>query len=130
MYEEKSVDIPAGIEREQAILLEGYGAAAKGGRNGNLYINVNYKKSSFFSREGNNLIVNVLVDPFVAIVGGKVKVPTIDGVRQITIPKGTLNGDRITISGQGFVTKKLLKNRTDLIAVIKIVKPTAITREQ
>ena len=87
------VEIPAGIDAGQRIRITGAGHAGEpGGRPGDLYVLVDVVDDPRFRREGQELISTVDVDATLAMVGGKVTVPTLDGDREIKLHAGTQQG--------------------------------------
>src|SRR5690349_15048083 len=59
----------------------------------------------FFTREGNNIRLNLPVTLKEAVLGAKVKVPTPEGPVMVTIPKGTSSGKVLRLKGRGFTAK-------------------------
>ncbi|WP_027123913.1 DnaJ domain-containing protein [Mycoplasmoides pirum] len=94
---------------------------------GDLYVRVTVENSMVFERNKNDIIVRPLVDPILAIVGGKIVVPTLDGNKEILIKPGTANNDRIIITNGGIKSPErgLFKNNRqgDLIVIINYAKP-------
>ena len=84
------INIPAGIDDGQAISLSGQGDAGKrGGPNGDLFIVVSVLPHRIFKREGKNIYCSLKI-PFVkAVLGGPIKVPTLEGEETFDIPEGT-----------------------------------------
>jgi DnaJ-class molecular chaperone len=77
--------------------------------------------------------MNLHIDPFVAIAGGKMRVKTITGFKEIVIPKNTISGDEIRIPGEGFMISKsrLLKSlRGDLKFTVKVVKSRTLSEQE
>jgi len=117
------VKIPAGADTGNKIKLKGMGGAgAKGGPPGNLYIELTVRNHPLFTREGNNLFVDVPVNISEAVLGGKIKVPTIDGSVTMTLPPGTDSGKKFRLKGKGVPDRKG-GIKGDEFAVIKIVVP-------
>jgi len=71
--------------------------------------------------------VNLSIPFYTAILGGKVKVPTLDGEREIEIPRGTQQGDKIVIKGAGIRTPRGVG---DEIAIVNIAIPRSISKEE
>jgi molecular chaperone DnaJ len=121
------VKIPAGSDTGSKIKLTGIGGAgAKGGPPGNLYIELTVRPHPVFKREGNNLFVDVPVNINEAVLGGKIKVPTINGSVTMTLPPGTDSGKKFRLKGKGVPDMKS-KIKGDEFAVIKIVVPKNVT---
>ncbi|GIW99643.1 MAG: chaperone protein DnaJ [Pirellulaceae bacterium] len=96
------IHIPAGIEDGQTLRLAGQGEAGiAGGPPGDLYLEVNVQPHPTFRREGLNIRSDVRVPVGIALLGGKVDVPTIHGTVALTIPPGTSSDQTLRIRGQG-----------------------------
>jgi len=74
-----------------------------------------------------NIHVNLSIPFYTAILGGKVKVPTLDGEREIEIPRGTQQGDEIVIKGAGIRTPRGV---TDEVVIVNIAIPKSISKEE
>lgn len=97
-----SVKIPAGIQSGQQIRVQGKGErGVNGGLNGDLYIEVIVAKHDFFTRDGNDIHIEIPLDFVDACLGTTVSVPTVYGDAEIKIPEGTQHNDVITIKGKG-----------------------------
>ncbi len=95
---------------------------------GDLYVRIAVKPSMIFERNKNDVVVRPLVDPILAIVGGKITVPTLDGNKEIILKPGTANGERITIAGGGIKSAerglfKSARHHGDLIVIVTYAKP-------
>lgn len=121
---EIEINIPAGIKNGETLAFYDKGNIIKS-KTGNLNITFFVQSSDIFKREGNNIIVNVLVDPLKAITGGTISVPTPYGSKNIELRPSTANGETITLSGYGIknVKKGLFNHNSDLIVKIIYAKP-------
>lgn len=99
------VKIPAGIEDGKKIRLRGQGEPIPGGTAGDLLLKIRITPHAYFRREQNNLVVRVPVTFAEATLGGKIDVPSPNGMVTITIPVGTTSGKRLRMKGQGVATK-------------------------
>jgi DnaJ-class molecular chaperone len=117
---EVDVKIPAGLADGQQIRLKGQGLAGPRGRAGDLLIAVTVAPHPLFTREGTDLRLDLPVTLYEAVLGGKVRVPTLDGAVELAIPAGTNSGRTFRLKGKGFPAKE----RTgDLMATVRIVLP-------
>lgn len=98
------VKIPAGISDNQTVVLRGEGEpGSKGGPKGDLYIVVNIKRHSIFSRNGDNVICQIPITFTQATLGADLKIPMVDGKEEIyRIPEGTQTGTKFVIKNKGF----------------------------
>jgi DnaJ-class molecular chaperone len=116
---EVDVKIPAGLTDGQQIRLKGQGFAGPGGA-GDALITVNVAKHPFFERDGADLRLDLPVTLYEAVLGGKVRVPTLDGAVELSIPAGTNGGRVFRLKGKGLPTKS---GQGDLYATVRIVLP-------
>ncbi len=126
-----SVAIPAGVEEGMRIRLAGEGeAGVRGGPAGDLYLFIGIKAHRFFRREGSHLLCQVPVPMTVAVLGGKVDVPTIDGTRaRVTIPAGTQSGRQFRLRGKGMVSHRG-GSRGDMYIDALVETPVSLTKRQ
>jgi molecular chaperone DnaJ len=120
------VKIPPGADTGSRVKLKGMGGAGvKGGPPGDLYIELTVRQDPMFKRDGNNIYVEVPVTVAEAVVGGKIKVQTLDGPVTMTLPPGTDSGKKFRLKGKG-IPHKRKGIKGDQFAVIKIVVPKNI----
>jgi DnaJ-class molecular chaperone len=118
---EVEVKIPAGLADGQQIRLKGQGFAPPGGGPaGDALITINVAPHPYLKPEGANLRVEVPITLYEAVLGGKVRVPTLDGAVDLAIPAGTSAGRTFRLKGKGLPTKG---GRGDLYAGVRIVLP-------
>lgn len=126
---EESVDIPPGIDNGDVLRVPGKGDAAPGGAPGDLRVAVEVKEHEIFKRDGEDLYCELPIMFTTAVLGGPVKIPTVDGPVNYHLPKGIQNGKSLRLRGKG--VKGVRTGRTgDLYAVINIETPTNLSREQ
>lgn len=96
------IDIPAGVEEGMTLRLTGKGeAGVRGGGRGDLYVHVTVKPSHEFSRDGLNLISELEISVFDAIVGGTYEVKTFWGGVDLKVPENIKDRDFLRIRGKG-----------------------------
>ena len=120
--------IPAGVKDGQTIRLRGKGAHGDpGAARGDLMLKVTVEKHPVFSREGNNLTVDLPVTFAEAALGATVAVPTLDGTPvKVRIAPGTPSGRVLRVKGRGVATKKATG---DLLAKVSITVPSELSDE-
>ncbi|MFH1175309.1 MAG: molecular chaperone DnaJ [bacterium] len=126
-YETIKVEIPAGIEDGQALVLRGKGGAGEmGGAQGDLYIKIRLKPHPHFKREGANIFYTLFINFSEAALGGKVDVPTVEGEVEMKIPAGTQSGEIFRLRGRGIPSRG---SRGDQFVEIKVATPKRLSRK-
>ena len=117
-----SVTIPAGVTEGKKIRLPGLGETdPHGGGTGNLLLTLHIEEHSCFSRQGNNLYVNVPISLKEAVFGTKIDIPTPKGNVTLTIPAGASSGMKLRIKQCGVISTS--GSIGDLFAILQIVLP-------
>ena len=98
---ELNVKIPAGVVAGQQIRLKGQGDTAPGHRPGDLLITVSIATHPFFKVDGSDLRVELPITLYEAVLGGKVRVPTLGNAVELSIPKNTSSGRTFRLKGKG-----------------------------
>ncbi len=118
------VKIPAGIASGQQIRLKGQGWPSAQGKPGDALITVNVAAHPLFKPDGHDLRLELPITLYEAVLGGKVRVPTLDGAVELAIPAGTQSGRTFRLKGKGLKGKEAGKAVTgDLLATVRIVLP-------
>ena len=117
---EIEVRIPAGLADGQTIRLKGQGMPGPGGAAGDALITVSVAPHPTFTRDGSNLRLDLPVTLYEAVLGGKVRVPTLDGAVELAIPSGSNSGRTLRVRGKGLPSKG---GAGDLYATLRIVLP-------
>jgi DnaJ-class molecular chaperone len=118
---ELNVKIPAGVIAGQQIRLKGQGETAPGHRPGDLLITVSIAPHAFFKVDGSDLRVELPVTLYEAVLGDKVRVPTLGGAVELSIPKNTSSGRTFRLKGKGL--PKPGGGTGDLFVTTRIVLP-------
>jgi DnaJ-class molecular chaperone len=113
------VKIPAGITNGQQIRLRGQGMPGSGGA-GDVLITVSIAPNSTFTLDGADIRLDLPITLYEAVLGAKVRVPTLDKPLEITIPAGTSSGRTFRLKGKGFPAKE---GPGDLLATVRIALP-------
>ena len=123
-----SIDIPAGVDTGSYMKKRGMGQAVQGGTPGDLIILFRVEPHKIFVRERFDLKVDLPISFTTAVLGGTVKVPTIDDTFDFTIPEGTQSGTVFTVRGKGI---RSARNGTGNLIIRVIVEvPSKLSREQ
>jgi len=125
-----SIKIPSGVDNDDRIRLSNEGEAGiNGGPAGDLYVDITVREHSIFTREGSNLFCNVPTSYSTAVLGGVVKVPTIDGAVNLTIPSETQSGKVFRLKGKG-ITSYRDTRIGDLYCKLQIETPVNLDSKQ
>jgi DnaJ-class molecular chaperone len=117
---EVEIKLPAGLAEGQQVRLKGQGVAGFGGRAGDLLITVSIAPHPLFKRDGADLRIELPIALYEAVLGAKVRVPTLDGAVELAIPAGTNSGRTFRFKGRGFPGRD---GKGDLLATARIVLP-------
>ncbi len=122
---ELNVKIPAGVTAGQQIRLKGQGETAPGHRPGDVLITVNIAPHPYFKIDGNDLRLELPVTLYEAVLGARVRVPTLDGAVQLSIPKNTSSGRTFRLKGKGMPIKGVqgADSFGDLFVTTRIMLP-------
>ena len=124
-----TVKIPPGVRDGQRIRLARQGGAgANGGPPGDAYLRVRVKPHPVFTRDGDDLRIELPVALHEALLGGEVTVPTLKGKVSLRIPPETQNGRTIRLAGQGMPRPN--GGHGDLYATLKVVLPTKLNEKE
>ena len=110
------VRIPPGATDGTRIRLSG-----QGGDGGNLYLNLRVAPHPVFQLNGYNLDLTLPVTPWEAVLGAKVRIPTLEGEAALNIPPGTQGGARLRLGGKGLPDKH--GSRGDIFVNLRIAIP-------
>ena len=125
-----TVKVPAGVETGSKVRVRGEGGRGiASGPSGDLILNIRMEPHASFEREGDNIRLELPVSFTEAALGGKVRVPTIDGNVTMTIPEGTQSGDQLRLKGRG-VTHLGEGGRGDQYVTISVRVPEKLSDEQ
>lgn len=113
-----NVKLPEKVEDGQQIRLKGQGHPSPiGGEAGDALVTVKFERHKHFRRDGKDLRVDVPITLYEGVLGAKVRVPTLEGSAEVSLPPGVNTTKALRLKGKG------LHGDGDLYANIKIVLP-------
>lgn len=119
------VKIPPGVKEGQKIRLAGQGAPGKnGGPSGDLLISVSVAPHPYFTRDGNDLSLELPITVSEAMFGAEIEIPTLDGPVKLRVPAGSQSGQKLRLKGKG-VPGSGKRNDGHLYAVLSVQVPKA-----
>ncbi len=120
------VRIPPGVREGQRLRVPGKGDSGMGGGGpGDLFLNVRLAPHPLFKVQGSDLVHEVDVAPWEAVLGSRVKVPTLDGRVTVRIPPGSQSGTQLRVRGRGLPAGD--KQSGDLLLTLNITVPDEIS---
>lgn len=123
------VDVPEGLQDGQTIRLKGKGEPGfGGGPPGDALIEITVRSHSVFTREKDDIVMELPITIDEAILGAKVQVPTLDGPVRVTVPKGASSGTTLRLKGKGVRNRRTGKRGAQK-CVLKLVLPDTIDKE-
>ncbi|TWA94611.1 DnaJ C-terminal domain-containing protein [Bradyrhizobium stylosanthis] len=117
---ELNVKIPAGVTEGQQIRLRGQGESAQGHPPGDLLITISIAPHLHFKVEGADLRIDLPVTLYEAVLGAKVRVPTLGNAVELSVPKNTSSGRTFRLKGKGLPKSG---GTGDLFVTIRIMLP-------
>jgi len=124
-----TVKIPKGIREGQRIRLAGQGGSgASGGGSGDLFLRVKLQRHPDFEVDGSDLVYDLEVPAWDAVLGCDVHVPTLQGRAKLKLSPGTGTGKKLRLPGMGLPIKD--GKRGDLYAVVEIIVPESVDEEE
>jgi DnaJ-class molecular chaperone len=120
----KTIDLklPPGLESGQQMRLAGQGEAGPAGA-GDAIVTIDIEPHRFFEREGDDVRLNLPVRLDEAVLGARVRTPTVDGPVMLNVPAGSSSGRQLRLRGKGF--HKRGGGRGDQIVTLLVDLPAA-----
>ncbi|KAG9011025.1 hypothetical protein FRB93_003475 [Tulasnella sp. JGI-2019a] len=125
------VKIPAGVEEGMVIRVPAAGDMPISGKGtpGDLLVRVGVTPSKVFRRQGTNIFHDAKVPFHSALLGGRVRVPTLDGEVDVRIPGGTQQGEECVLKGRG-IPPVFGGEKGDLFVTFNVTLPRSLTKKQ
>ena len=124
------VKIPAGARTGTKVRVHDVVPTSSPNHKADLYLVIKVKDDPKFQRKGNDLVIEVPVDLYTAVLGGEAAVDTLGGKVVLSVPPGTQPGQTIRLAKKGMPVLKSKNEFGDLYVKIKVVIPKALNEEQ
>ncbi|MFA4887595.1 MAG: molecular chaperone DnaJ [Candidatus Nanoarchaeia archaeon] len=127
---ELKIKIPAGVDNGTQLRVNGEGEAGQAGsRSGDLYIFINVEESDIFTREGQNLFLDLPLTFSQAALGEEIEIPTLEKEVTLKIPSGTQTGTKFRLAAKGLPYLNGM-GKGDLFIIANVVTPKKLSKEQ
>ncbi len=124
-----TIKVPAGIDSENRLRVSGHGNKGKSGSRGDLYVTFSVEEDETFIRHGNDIYIEVPVFFTQAVLGEKIKIPSLTGELDLNLTQGTKHKAQFNFRNEG-VSDVHGHGKGDLIAQINLIYPNALNSEQ
>ena len=126
LAERVSIAIPAGVDTGTELRIAGEGhAGPHGGPRGDLVVRTRVRDHPVFTRKGDNVHCEVPITIAEAILGARVRVPTLAGEAAVVIPAGTQGGQSLRLRGHG-LPHVFGDGAGDLYVTVRVDIPTGL----
>ena len=124
-----SVNIPAGVDNGDKVRLSGEGEWMQGGQSGDLYVAIRVNDDPIFERDGRHLYIEAPIPFETSVLGGSIKIPTIEKSISLKIPSNTQTGKVFRIKGKGASIVRDAR-RGDILCRVVVETPSNLSKEQ
>ena len=123
------INLPKGAADGQRLRLPGKGGQGmNGGKPGDLYVALALAPHPLFQVDGRDISIDLPLAPWEAVLGAKVRIPTLGGDVELNIQPGTAAGRKLRLAKRGL--PKADGGAGDLFAVVRIEAPTVTTAHE
>lgn len=125
-----AINIPPGVDDGFRLRLSGEGeAGARGGPQGDLYINLSVPKHELFTRDGDDILFELPLNFTQAALGDTVEVPTLYGKIKLNIPAGSQTGKVLKLKDKGIPHLRGNGHGNQLVSLF-VVTPDSLNKQQ
>lgn len=126
-----TTSIPAGIDNGQSIRIRDKGEpGTNGGPRGDLLVEVTVSRHPILQRQDYDIFSTVPISYAQAVLGGEVRVNTVDGDVMYTVKPGTQTDTKVRLRGKGVPTLRNKSVRGDHYVTLVVQVPTGLNHEQ
>ena len=124
-----TIDVPAGIDTDNRLRVTGKGNIGFGARAGDLYVTFRVRNDETFIRQGDDIFIEVPVFFTQAILGDKIKIPSLTSELELALDTGTRDKQQFVFKNEG-VTNVHGHGKGNLVAQVKLIYPKKLNDEQ
>lgn len=123
------IRVPKGVSDGERLRVPGKGGPGMGeGKSGDLYLDIRLERHPLFQVAGHDLVLEVPIAPWEAVLGARVALPSLEGPLTVTIPAGARSGQKLRLAGKGLPRRT--EGAGDLYGVLQIVTPTVLSEKE
>jgi len=123
------VNVPAGVSEGNYIPMRGQGnAGVRGGPSGDLIVIIEEEPHKIFQRNGDDIILDLLITYPEAALGKEIEVPTLGGRARLKIEPGTQSGKILRMRDKG-IPRLNSSHRGDELVRVNVWIPSKLTKE-
>jgi len=127
---QRRITVPPGVDNGSRLKIRGEGGAGeRGGEDGDLYIVIQVNDHPVFTRRGLDVCSDVSIHFTQAVLGGEIRVPTLEGLKPLEIPAGTQSGTVLTLPGCGIPCLDGLR-RGDQQICVNVEVPRRVSKKE
>ena len=125
-----NVKIPKGVSQASKVRVKKEGnKGLNGGKDGDLFLIIDIEKNPYFNIEGNDILCNLPITPFEAVIGTEITIPVLGEKITVKIPPMTSSGQKLKLSGLGIENKNKTK-KGDMIITVQIKLPEKLSEKE
>jgi len=124
-----SVNIPSGVDNGDKVRLSGEGEWMKGSKSGDLYVAIRVTNNYLFERDGRDLYIETPIPFETSVIGGSIKIPTLENTISLKIPPNTQTGKVFRIKGKGASIVRD-RRRGDILCRVVVETPSNLDKQQ
>lgn len=122
------VKIPAGVHEGQKLRVPGGGSRGANGRAGDLFVIIKESPHPLFTRKGADLEAEVEISYLEALLGGTIRIPTLQGPVSMNVPECTQVGQKFRLADKGL--PQIKGPRGSLFVRIRVSLPKSLTESE
>ena len=123
------VNVPAGVSEGNYIPMRGQGnAGVRGGPSGDLIVIIEEEPHKLFQRNGDDIILDLLISYPEAVLGKDIEIPTLGGRARLKIEPGTPSGKILRMRDKG-IPRLNTGHRGDELIRVNVFIPTKLSKE-
>jgi molecular chaperone DnaJ len=127
--DEAEIKIPAGIDNDHRLRVQGKGHMGSNGTRGDLYVSFKIENDEHFTRHGDDIYLEMPVFFTQAVLGETIKVPSLTGFIDLKLETGTKDKQQFVFRGEGVQNVKGY-GKGNFIVQVKLTYPQQLSTKQ